>query len=249
MKKNRIWFLVMLVSVLISLAFVGCGRSYLMVEEDGVSAGQSEFLSAEAGTGSNSGQVETGSGAGKAEGETGKKSEMAGIEDGQLGKEIFVQVAGAVASPGVYVLSEGARVYELIEMAGGLTLDADDTDLNQAAVLFDGLKIYVYHEGERTAEEKQEILSGTDGSGLAGGNIVGAGQISGIVGGTVDGLVNINTADEKLLCTLPGIGGTRAAAIITYRTQNGRFKSIEDIMLVPGIKDSVYSKVKDYIRV
>ena len=245
MKKNRIWFLVMLVSVLISLAFVGCGRSYLMVEEDGVSAGQSEFLSAEGETGSNSGQVETGLGAGKAEGETGKKSEMAGIEDGQLGKEIFVQVAGAVASPGVYVLSEGARVYELIEMAGGLTLDADDTDLNQAAVLLDGLKIYVYHEGERTAEEKQAILSGTGGNGLAGGNVVGAGQIS----GTGDGLVNINTADETLLCTLPGIGGTRAAAIITYRTQNGRFKSIEDIMLVPGIKDSVYSKVKDYIRV
>ena len=62
-------------------------------------------------------------------------------------------------------------------------------------------------------------------------------------------LVNINTAGEDLLCTLSGVGSSRAKSIIAYREQNGAFKKIEDIMNVEGIKDGLFQKIKDSITV
>ncbi|MCR4674812.1 MAG: ComEA family DNA-binding protein [Lachnospiraceae bacterium] len=141
--------------------------------------------------------------------------------------KIYVQVSGAVKHPGVFELLPNARVFEAIEAAGGLLENADETDLNQAALLEDGQKIYVY-----TIEEKElERVESTA-------------EISGY---SESGLLNINTATKEDLMTLSGIGESKAEAIISYREKNGGFSAIEDLKNIPGIKDGVYSKIADQI--
>lgn len=117
-------------------------------------------------------------------------------------------------------MNAGSRLYELIDMAGGFTEDAAADSLNQVELLSDGQKITVMSK----AEAETAAVEADD-----------------------NGLININTADISSLTTLTGIGEVRAKDIITYREKNGDFKSPEDIMKVPGIKDSLYSKIKDKI--
>ena len=152
--------------------------------------------------------------------------------------EIQVYVCGAVASPGVYVLPEGSRVYEAVEMAGGLLESADPKALNQARPLADGEQITVL-----TVEEVQNGETAEQG---AGGSVSGG---DGTLAGSGDGKVNINTADEDELMTLSGIGESRAKAIIAYREENGKFESIEDIMKIDGIKEKMFEKIRDSITV
>ena len=137
-------------------------------------------------------------------------------------EQILVHVCGAVQIPGVITIQSGARVNDAITMAGGMTSDADTDYLNLAAVLCDGEKVYV-----PTVEEvlRWEVQQGRN------------------------ELVNINTADEIQLCMLPGIGESKAKDIIMYRKENGEFQTIEDIMKVPGIKDSLFQKIKELIDV
>lgn len=142
---------------------------------------------------------------------------------------VFVYVCGNVVNPGVYEAAEDARVYELIDMAGGVTQDGCAEALNLAEHVFDGQKLYVPDYGEYDFTENIVNQTGTAGQG--------------------DGLVNINEAGIELLMTLPGIGKSRAQAIIDYRDSYGRFGSIEDIMQVSGIKESAFSKIKEYICV
>lgn len=146
---------------------------------------------------------------------------------------IFVQVAGAVKSPGVYELSSTARVFEAIDAAGGLLDTADDYDINQAKALLDGEKIYVY-----TVEERQ-LASQT--------GLLGVESVSSSEAGA--SLVNINTATAEELKTLPGIGDSKANQIISYRDSNGSFSSIEDIKNVNGIGDSIFSQIQSLITV
>lgn len=152
--------------------------------------------------------------------------------------EIQVYVCGAVASPGVYVLPEGSRVYEAVEMAGGLLESADPKALNQARPLADGEQITVL-----TVEEVQNGETAEQG---AGGSVSGG---DGTSAGSGNGKVNINTADEDELMTLSGIGESRAKAIIAYREENGTFESIEDIMKIDGIKEKMFEKIRDSITV
>ena len=147
--------------------------------------------------------------------------------DGTL-KDICVHVTGCVVSPGVYQLPEGSRVYEVIVLAGGFTEEADEEYLNQAAILSDGERIYIY-----STEETATASDYTDKN-------ISQGE---------DTLVNINTATKETLMTLPGIGESRAESIIAYREEYGGFRAIEDIMKVSGIKDAAYSKLKKYICV
>lgn len=134
--------------------------------------------------------------------------------------EIYVYVCGAVNEPGVVRLREGSRAADALEKAGGFREDAGTDSVNLAAKVSDGEKLYI-----PTADES-----------------VSPGQ-------EADGLININTADADLLCTLPGIGASRAADILYYREVNGLFETCEDIMKVPGIKTSVYGKIRDRITV
>lgn len=149
--------------------------------------------------------------------------------------EVYVDVDGAVASPGVYRLQDGARVSQAIDAAGGLTAEADVTGLNRASKVTDGQKIYV-----PTVGEQQAALA-------AGGADGGAAAASGT--GASSGLVNINTASAAELQTLSGIGPSMAQSIIDERTQNGAFASVDDLMRVSGIGEKKLAKIKDCICV
>lgn len=149
--------------------------------------------------------------------------------------EVYVDVDGAVARPGVYRLKDGARVSQAIDAAGGLTAEADVTGLNRASKVTDGQKIYVPTVGE------QQAASAT------GGAEGGAAAVSGA--GSSSGLVNINTASAAELQTLSGIGPAMAQSIIDERTQNGAFASVDDLMRVSGIGEKKLAKIKDCICV
>lgn len=136
---------------------------------------------------------------------------------------ICVYVCGAVEKSGVYELHEGARAYEAIEMAGGMTEEADPYALNQAEVLKDGQQLTVYAVGDSTGS-----------AAIADGN---------------KGKININTATADELMTLPGIGESRAKDIITFREQNGPFEAVEDLMKISGIKNALFGKIENQITV
>ena len=142
-------------------------------------------------------------------------------------KLLYVYVCGAVRTPGVFSFKEGARVWEAIEAAGGFLEDARTDYWNQAMVLNDGEMIYVPRIDE-DVEDPEVKASSQD---------------------SEDGRININTASKEQLMGLPGIGESKALQILSYREKHGEFSSTEDIMNVPGIKEAMYSKIKDYIRV
>lgn len=154
--------------------------------------------------------------------------------------ELYVHVCGAVEAPGVYVLPEGSRVVDAVEAAGGTLESASEESLNQALPVTDGMQIYVPTMEE--AEKSQEWIHTGERSGQP-----GSAAVSESNGST--GKININTADVTTLCTLPGIGESRASSIVAYREEHGGFSTIEDIMKVSGIKDAAFGKIKDKICV
>lgn len=155
-------------------------------------------------------------------------------------QEIYVDVCGAVARPGVYALDPGSRVFQAVEKAGGFLPEAAETYINQARTLSDGQQIYV-----PTKEEAQEMIP----PGQNSGNAAAGGSLSDSSQSGEEAKVNLNTADADALMTLSGIGEAKAEAILAYREEHGGFSSIEEIMNVSGIKESIFSKIKDKISV
>lgn len=160
---------------------------------------------------------------------------------------ICVHVCGAVKNPDVYELPAGSRVYEAVKAAGGFTEEADESYVNQAQILSDGVKLVIPTVGQIQVSEQEELA---DRIGVVGTTVTetGAGGISAAAAASA-GRININTATQEQLCEIPGIGETRAAAIISYRQEHGGFTKIEDIMNVSGIKEGTYVKIKDSITV
>lgn len=172
--------------------------------------------------------------------ETQPYTEDTGNMTGASGNDIeprmaYIYVCGAVALPGVYSLRQGSRLYEAVELAGGLTQDADETCLNMAREITDGEQVVILTQ-EETALLKASGTYFTENSGQE-------------VSEKASGLVNINTADAAELTSVSGIGESRAQAIIEYREKNGMFHSIEDIKKVDGIKEGLFSKIKDKIKI
>ncbi|WP_315600243.1 ComEA family DNA-binding protein [Abiotrophia defectiva] len=148
--------------------------------------------------------------------------------------KIYVDLKGAVKHPGVYALDQGSRVFDLLEMAGGLTEDAAERALNQAQLLVDQQSLYVptIEEWEAESQGPQANLVGSQGP---------------LVSSPNSGKVNVNQADLAQLETLPGIGAKKAQAIIDYRTANGSFHSLEDLGKVKGIGSKMLEKLKDLV--
>ena len=178
---------------------------------------------------------------------------------------IYVFVCGAVAQEGVYELPAGSRVYQAVEAAGGYAADADTSYINQADPVTDAQKLEIptaeeakklREEAALAAENRQTETepgpgAGPDGA-AAGYANNGAGQVNNGAGQADDAaarLININTADEAALQTLPGIGAAKAASIVRYREANGGFSSIEEIKKVSGIGDITYENIKGCITV
>lgn len=149
----------------------------------------------------------------------------------------YIYVCGAVNAPGVYPIHEDMRVYEAIALAGGFSEQADIQWLNQAEAVHDGQRLYVF-----TLEETQNLqdIGVADGAAALDG---GSETVQG------DGRVNLNTASRSELMTLPGIGETKADAIVQYREEHGAFQSIEEIQNISGIKSGVFEKIKDLITI
>lgn len=145
--------------------------------------------------------------------------------------KIIIHVAGEVNNPGIISLKQGSRIIDAIESAGGLTEDADISNVNLAYELEDAQKIYIpsIYDLEEIAviqENSENILS------------------SGV---KKNSKVNINKANEGELQNLTGIGLSIAKRIVQYRNENGNFKNLEDIKNVSGIGDSKYENIKDEI--
>lgn len=141
----------------------------------------------------------------------------------QTAQLLQVHVLGEVASPGVYTLPQGARVSDALAAAGGLTAQAEPHLLNLAKPLFDGEQIILPAKAAETAG-----MSGAQSS---------------------SNLVNINTASQAELETLPGIGPVKAAAIIAYRQQHGAFAQPADLMRVSGIGQKTFDQLKEWVTV
>ncbi len=134
---------------------------------------------------------------------------------------VYIYVCGEVNAPGVYALPGGSRIFEALSLAGGLTEEADTAVINQAEPVTDGMMIRIPVVGETVAEAEEPA----------------------------DGRINLNTATAEQLMTLPGIGSSKAESIIAYREEHGAFKDITELMQIPGIKEGVFSKLKEKVKV
>jgi competence protein ComEA len=139
---------------------------------------------------------------------------------------VLAHAAGAVVHPGVYTLSAGARVTDLIDAAGGPTADADVDRLNLAAVVTDGERVYVPRVGEQVAA-----------------------AVSGATPDATVGPLDLNSASLEQLDALPGIGPATAQAIIDERERRGGFKTVDDLLDVRGIGPAKLDAIRDLVTV
>ena len=153
-------------------------------------------------------------------------------EDEKDNTKIKVYITGEVKNQGVIELEEGDRIADAIEKAGGQTEQASLKNVNLAYQLEDGQKIYIPNINDTETEIIDDGASG----------VVDDATIKQTV-------VNINKADEKELQSINGIGESLATSIVKYRKENGKFETIEDLKNVPGIGDSKFENIKEYIKV
>lgn len=163
--------------------------------------------------------------------------------DTEIKEKIIVYITGAIKNEGIYEMEENSRIADVIEKAGGLLENAYIKDINLAYVVLDGMKIYI-----STKEEKdEEIKDNTD---IYVSNQYNSFNVINEEKSTKgDVKININTATQTELETLPGIGPSTALSIIDYRKNNGKFNTIDDIKNVSGIGDNKFLKIKDLIKV
>ncbi|MEG3271219.1 helix-hairpin-helix domain-containing protein [Streptococcus suis] len=146
--------------------------------------------------------------------------------------QLVVDVKGAVAKPGLYTLEADARVNDAVEVAGGLTSQADPKSINLAQKLSDEAVVYV-----ASKDENISVVTSTTASSAMSQEEKNT------------SLVNLNTATEADLQTISGIGAKRAADIIAYREANGSFKSVDDLNNVSGIGDKTMESIRPYVTV
>lgn len=180
-------------------------------------------------------------------------------------EEIAVHAAGAVQKPGVYYLPVNARVVDVVKAAGGVTAQADLNAINLASPVADGDQVMIPRTGEdgqgdytiRGGVTSGVVRSSLGNGGGASADIDRAGGSSanratsaqGYRPGSTAGRVNLNTASAEELMSLPGIGESKAAAIIRYREKHGRFQRPEDLMAVGGIGEKTFAGLRDRITI
>lgn len=138
---------------------------------------------------------------------------------------IYIDLKGQVLNPGVYKVLSNSRLFQLLNLAGGTTYNADTLAINLSLKLYDQQVIYI-----PSFDDNYPIISET-------------------IDNSPNGIININSASLEQLDTLPGIGPSTAQSIIDYRNDIGFFENIEDIMKVSGIGESTFNEIKDHITV
>lgn len=165
--------------------------------------------------------------------------------------KLYFDIKGSVKKPGVYEFTQGDRIIDAINKAGGLTKNATTNNLNLSKKLTNEMVIYVFNKNELTTTKAFEQVN----------NVAECKCETIEVNNCVDKnttnestnnektKININTDSKEKLMTISGIGSSKADAIIEYRTKNGNFKTTEDIINVSGISKTIYDKIKDTITV
>lgn len=179
--------------------------------------------------------------------------------------KVFIDIKGAVKKPGVYELSSDDKVIDAINKAGGLKSDADTSNINLSKKLTNEMVVYIFNKNELKTTTKNATSSAlittkkstttttkiTDNTchceTIEINNCIN--KEDNTSSNEDDSKININTATKDELMTLNGIGDAKATAIIEYREKNGLFSSIEDIINVTGISETIYDKIKDNIKV
>lgn len=146
----------------------------------------------------------------------------------EIKNNIIIHIAGEVENEGIIELPPNSRIYDAVEAAGGLTAEANLSQINLANMLKDGQKIYIPNE-----EETEEYIE----------EVTGKNEYKEV------GKIDINTATQTELETLSGIGPSTALKIVNYRKENGEFSNIEDLKNVPGIGEAKFNNIKDSITV
>jgi len=154
------------------------------------------------------------------------------IQEGVENNTIIIHIDGEVMNPGIISLPTEARISDAIDAAGGTTELADISKINLAYKLSDGQKLKI-----PSIYDVEEVIYIQNN---AGNEVV-------LSENTKNAIININSASQSELENLPGIGPSTASKIIDYRSKNGNFKKIEDIMNVSGIGESKFNSIKDYI--
>lgn len=197
--------------------------------------------------------------------ETNTQSQETNTEENiAVESKIKVYITGEVHNPGLYEIAENSRIADAIEVAGNLTENAFIDKINLAYVLEDGMKIYIPNKKDKndvTDETTTYVTKETDGQIVSGGSKNSSGNTnekssttsnatkSSTASTKITEKININSATQTELETLPGIGSSTALKIINYRKENGKFKTIEEIKNVKGIGDAKYEKIKELIKV
>lgn len=167
-------------------------------------------------------------------------------EVNETSENILVHISGAVNNEGIVELAKGSRISDAIEKAGGLKEDANLRYINLAEKLEDGVKIYI-PTNEEIAKADSNNVGVTASSGGSSSSNSSGGSSSSSSSTSKSKKININTATQDELDSLPGIGPSTAQKIITYRKENGKFQSIEELKEVKGIGDSKFNEIKDLI--
>lgn len=144
---------------------------------------------------------------------------------------VYVHICGAVKKPGVYTFTGEPHMIDVVKQAGGFTGKADQASVNLAEKVPDGTQLVIASKGKKKVADEEQCSHPKSSSSC------------------ISDKININQASAEELMTLSGIGESKAAQIVTYRESNGAFQKIEDIMNISGIKEGVFSKIKDYISV
>jgi competence protein ComEA len=156
--------------------------------------------------------------------------------DGGTAPALSVYISGAVRKPGVYVLGEDARLADALAAAGGATGDAQLESVNLARRVNDEEHYHIPRVGETPPPAP---------------NTAGSQALAPVASAVEEegGLIDLNSASEALLETLPEIGQTLARAIVAYRERNGPFSSVEEVKKVPGIGPATYERIRDLVTV
>ncbi len=166
-------------------------------------------------------------------------------------EKIYVYITGEVNNPGIVVLPIGSRISDAIDYAGGVTSNADIMKINLVYMLQDGMKVNIPSSKELNDNPNFEYITMGSGDEKNDNNDLNALETTNNKSESAFKIsnVNINTATQTELETLPGIGPSLALKIINYRKENGKFKSIEELKNVSGIGDNKYDEIKKYIYV
>ena len=165
--------------------------------------------------------------------------------------KLYFDIKGSVKKPGVYEFTQGDRIIDAINKAGGLTKNATTNNLNLSRKLTNEMVIYVFNKNELTttkAFEQVNNVAECKCETIEVNNCVDKNTTNESTNSETT-KININTDSKEKLMTISGIGSSKADAIIEYRTKNGNFKTTEDIINVSGISKTIYDKIKDTITV